>query len=222
MLAVLGAQVSDKDEYKVEAYDCSQPMNIKMFDRAAHCRFNLEVEGVLEKIAILQHVDSQTVSGYKCQVTSHRKMYYCGMWSYSKPILSAEQEQTTVITAQSCAKMARSRQFVNPQRRKTETKVVPGRSYIMEFSSGFQTASNSEIKCQGSDILIDRSIQKGIVTHMEYVIQIEMEVFSVEGSEIRAMSSSELLACNPRVLSQGCIGALHTYAWSQPADSCIY
>jgi len=30
MLAVLGAQVSAKDEYKVEAYDCSQPMNIKL------------------------------------------------------------------------------------------------------------------------------------------------------------------------------------------------
>ena len=222
MLAVLGAQVLAKDEYKVEAYDCSQPMNIKMFKRAARCRFNPEVEGVPEKISILQHLNSQTVSGYKCQVTSHRNMYYCGLWSYSKPILSAEQEQTLVITAQSCAEMARSRQFVTPQGRKTETLVVPGRTYIMEFSAGFQTVSNSEIKCQGTDILIDGSIQKGIVTHMEYVIQIETEVFSVEGSEIRAMSSSELLACNPRGPSMGCVGALHTYAWSQPADSCTY
>ena len=88
MLAVLGAQVSAKDEYKVEAYDCPQPMNIKIFDRVAHCKFNPEVEGVPEKIAILQHVDSQTVNGYKCQVTSHWKMYFCGLWSYSKPIMS--------------------------------------------------------------------------------------------------------------------------------------
>ena len=48
MLAVLGAQVTAKDEYKVEAYDCSQPMNIKMFDCEAHCKFNPEVEGVPE------------------------------------------------------------------------------------------------------------------------------------------------------------------------------
>ena len=71
MLAVLGEQVEAKNEYRVEAYDCSQPMNIKMFDRATHCRFNPEVEGVPEKVAILQHVNSQTVGGYKCQVTSH-------------------------------------------------------------------------------------------------------------------------------------------------------
>ena len=74
MLAVLGAQVMAK----VEAYDCSQPMNIKMFDREAHCKVNPEVEGVPEKVSILQHVNSQTVGGYKCQVTSHRNMYYCG------------------------------------------------------------------------------------------------------------------------------------------------
>ena len=78
----------------------------------------------------------------------------------------------------------------------------------MEFSAEFQTASNSEIKCQGTDILIDGSIQKGIVTHMEYQVTIETEMFSVEGSEIRAMSSSELLACNPRGPSMGCVGAI--------------
>ena len=92
----------------------------------------------------------------------------------------------------------------------------------MEFSAGFQTTSNSEIRCQGTDILIDGSIQKGIVTHMEYVVTIETEMFTVEGSEIRAMSSSELLGCNPRGPSMGCVGALHTYTWSQPADSCTY
>ena len=99
MLAVLGAQGMAEDEYKVEAYDCSQPMNIKIFDWVAHCKFNPGVEGVPEKVSILQHVNSQTVGGYKCQVTSHRNMYYHGMWSYHKPILSAEQEQTLVITA---------------------------------------------------------------------------------------------------------------------------
>ena len=56
----------------------------------------------------------------------------------------------------------------------------------MEFSAGFQTPSNSEIRCQGMDILIDGWIQKGIVTHMEYVVTIETKMFLVEGSEIRA------------------------------------
>ena len=46
VLAMLGTQTMAEDKFKVEAYDCSQPMNIKMFDREAHCRFNPGVEGV--------------------------------------------------------------------------------------------------------------------------------------------------------------------------------
>ena len=136
VLAMLGTQTMAEDKFKGEAYDCSQPMNIKMFDREAHCRFNPGVEGVPEKVSILQHVNSQTVDGYKCQVTSHRNMYYCGMFLYSKPILSAEQEQTLVITAQSCAEMARTRQFVTPQGRKTETLVVLGRPTLWSSPPG--------------------------------------------------------------------------------------
>ena len=112
---MMGVQVLAKEEYKVEAYDCSQPTDIKMFDREAHCRFDPDIAGIPEKVTILQHVNTQRVGGYKCQVSSHRKLYYCGMFSYSKPILSAEQEQTLVITAQSCAEMARIRQFITPQ-----------------------------------------------------------------------------------------------------------
>ena len=66
MLALLGAQATAEDKFKVEAYDCSQPMNIKMFDCEAHCRFDPGVEGAPEKVSILQHVNSQTVDGYKC------------------------------------------------------------------------------------------------------------------------------------------------------------
>ena len=40
MLALLGTQAMAEDKFKVEAYDCSQPMNIKMFDHEAHCRFD--------------------------------------------------------------------------------------------------------------------------------------------------------------------------------------
>ena len=78
-----------------------------------------------------------------------------------------------MISAPSCSEMANSKTFITPQGRKSEAIVVPGRTYIMEFEVGFQTALNSVIKCQGQDILLEGSIQKGIVQHVEYVIQVE-------------------------------------------------
>ena len=88
-----------------------------------------------------------------------------------------------VITAQSCAEMARSRQFVTPQGRKTETIVVPGQTYIMEFSAGFQTTSNSEIKCQGTDILID-GLEKTDESKIERIRAQDMSY----AAEIRSLS----------------------------------
>ena len=112
--------------------------------------------------------------------------------------------------------------FITPQGRKSESIIVPGRTYIMEFSIGFQTASNSEIKCQGQDTLLDGSIQKGIVQHVEYKVQVTNEIFDLNNDKITARSSAELLACNPRGPALGCVGALHTYAWSPPRSSCHY
>ena len=171
---------------------------------------------------ILQHVTTEQLSGYKCEVRAHRKLYYCGMFSYSKPILSAEKETSVVISAQSCSEMANSKIFITPQGRKSESIVVPGRTYVMEFEVGFQTVSNSKIKCQGQDILLDGSIQKGIVQHVEFMIQVEHELFDLSNNHITARSSAEKLACNPRGPALGCVGALHTYAWSPPKSSCQY
>ena len=127
-----------------------------------------------------------------------------------------------MISAPSCSEMAHSKTFITPQGRKREAIVVPGWTYIMEFEVGFQTALNSKIKCQGQDILLDSSIQKGIIQHIQYIVQIEHEIFEVTGDKIMAMSSAEKLQCNPLGPASGCVGALHTYAWSPPKSSCQY
>ena len=221
-LMMILVPVEAADEFRAIAYDCTTPASIKQFSAEAHCKNAPQVSGKMEKVKILQHVTNEQVSGFKCEVTAHSVSYYCGFFSYSKPILSAEREQSVVISAQSCSEMATRKVFITPQGRKSESIIVPGRTYIMEFSIGFQTASNSEIKCQGQDTLLDGSIQKGIVQHVEYKVQVTNEIFDLNNDKITARSSAELLACNPRGPALGCVGALHTYAWSPPRSSCQY
>ena len=103
----------------------------------------------MKKVKIIQAVHNERMHGFKCRVSSHRKLYYCGMFSYAKPILSAEREQLIVISAQSCAEMTTTKTFITPQTRKSETIAVPGETYVMEFKVGFQTTSDSDIRCQG-------------------------------------------------------------------------
>ena len=144
------------------------------------------------------------------------------MFSYGKPILSAEREQTKVISAQACSEMANTKTFVTPQSHKSEAIAIPGQTYIMEFKVGLQTTLDSSIKCKGQDILLDGSIQNGIVQHVKYIVTIESEVFTRTGGNIMAMSLAEKLACNPHGPSTGCVGILHTYIWEMLKTSCLF
>ena len=76
----------------------------------------------------------------------------------------------------------------------------------MEFQLRFQTSSNSQIKGQGQHLLLNGSIQKGIVQHVEYVVTIEREVFSITGDTTIAIS------CNLDGPALGCLEALHTFS----------
>ena len=92
----------------------------------------------------------------------------------------------------------------------------------MGFQVGFQTTLSSFIQCQGMEVLLDGSMQKGIVQHTEYVVTEEEEIFTKNHEHLIARSSSEKLKCNPHGPSLGCVGALHTYAWNLPKTSCLF
>ena len=85
-----------------------------------------------------------------------------------------------------------------------------------------QTASNSVIKCQGEAVLMNCSIQKGVVQHTEFQITIEEEIFQKRQDKVLAMSSSEILSCNPHGQASGCVGALHSYTWDPPESTCDF
>jgi hypothetical protein len=193
-----------------------------VYDAGARCKSDPELPGETTNVKIVQLVENEELRGYKCRITSHKKSYYCGLLSYSKPILSAEREETLMVSASTCGEMANTRRFVTPQTRHSETIAVPGRSYIMEFEVGYQTASNSVIKCQGESVLMDGSIQKNIVQHTEFQVTIEEEIFQKQGDKVLAMSSSEILSCNPHGPARGCVGAMHTYTWNPPESTCTF
>ena len=171
---------------------------------------------------ILKKVNTEKLNSYKCKVRSHRKLYYCGMFLYLKPFLLTKKEETFVISTQTCRDMASTKTCVTPKTWKSDSLVVPGQSYIIEFEVGFQKTLSSSIQSQGMDVLLEGSIQKGIVQHTEYVVTVEEEIFMKNHEHVIARSSSEKLRCNPHGPSLGCVGTLHTYAWKPPKTSCLF
>ena len=143
------------------SYDCSNPTDIKVCVAEARCQSNPELPGEKTTVKVVQLVENKELKGFKCRVTSHGKSYYLGLFSYNKPILSAEQEETIMVSASTtCGEMIGTRRFVTLQTRKSETIAVPIRTNVMKFEVGYQTVLNSIIKCQGESVLMNSSIQK--------------------------------------------------------------
>ena len=111
LVAALVVPTKGEENFGVVGYDCSEPTNIRVNDAGALCQHDQEVQGQPEVVKILQIVNTEKLAGFKCRVKSHKKLYYCGMFSYSKPIMSAETEETLVISTQDCRSMANTKVF---------------------------------------------------------------------------------------------------------------
>ena len=72
--------------------------------------------------------------------------------------------------------------------------------------------------------MLDGSIHDGIITHAVYVVTITQENFIRTGDHMFAVSSQEKLRCTSSGDggAPGCVGSLHTYAWSPPKTECEF
>ena len=87
-----------------------------------------------QEVTIVQRITEQWLTGFKCSVKLHWKSYYCGLLSYAKPILSAEQEEILLISAQECSSMADTSKFQTPRRNHLKPITVPGEEVYYEIT----------------------------------------------------------------------------------------
>ena len=137
IIAIINQEVEGKDSQTIRVYDCSNPRDLKIWDASTKCKDESERKRENQEVTIVQRITKQWLSGFKCSVKLHWKSYYCGLLSYTKPILSAEQEETLLISVQECSSMADTSKFRTPRRNHLKPIAVPGEMYITEFEKGY-------------------------------------------------------------------------------------
>ena len=209
-------QIEGKDAQSIKGYDCSSPRDLKIWDASTRCKDESERKLEDAEVTVIQRVTEQWLTGFKCSVKLHRKSYYCGLLSYAKPILSAEQEETLLISAQECSSMADTSKFRTPRRNHLKPIAVPGETYITEFENGYQDTAEGGVHCEGVATMLDGSIHDGIITHAVYVVTITQENFKRTGDNMFAVSSQEKLRCTSSGDggAPGCVGSLHMFCYS--------
>ena len=94
ILVIINQEVERKDSQSIKGYDCSSPRDLNTWDASTRCKDESERKLEDQEVTIVQQITEQWLTGFTCSVKLHRKSYYCGLLSYAKPILSAEQEET--------------------------------------------------------------------------------------------------------------------------------
>ena len=58
-----------------------------------------QIQNYLKKktVKIAKLVVNEELKSFNCRITSHSKSYFCLLFSYSKPILSVEGEETMIV-----------------------------------------------------------------------------------------------------------------------------
>ena len=96
IIAVLSNPAYGTRNFNALGYACSNPTDIKVYDAEAWCQSDPELpERKTVKIAKL--VVNEELKSFNCRITSHSKSYFCLLFSYSKPILSVEGEETMIV-----------------------------------------------------------------------------------------------------------------------------
>ena len=62
--------------------------HIQVYYVGARCQVDTELPGEKTSVKVVQLMENEELKGFKCRITSHKKSYYCGLFSYSKPIPS--------------------------------------------------------------------------------------------------------------------------------------
>ena len=76
------------------------PKDLKIWDASTRCKDGSERKMEEQEVKFVQRITEQWLTGFKCTDKLHGKSYYCELLSYAKPILTAEKEETLLISKQ--------------------------------------------------------------------------------------------------------------------------
>ena len=86
IIGMIAVPTRSDGNFNVNTYDCSDSTSIKVYDAETRCQSDPVLPGEKQIVKILQLIVSEQLAGHKCKIRSHKNIYYCWKWSYTKSI----------------------------------------------------------------------------------------------------------------------------------------
>ncbi len=162
------------------------------------------------EVFVLQQDATHRVPGYRCAMTTGRRRFICGAFSYEKAVSGPVGQLPVSITGDECHFMVSNREWRDQFHQPHHVK-VPGLTAVTLNEVGWQGTASGDEACQGEDVHIDGRIVHRVVEYSTSIITITVESFLISHEVISAEYSTERLQCPASVGK--CAGASHAYTW---------
>ena len=205
------------------AYNCKEPLSIAVFGANERCGGTREEgQGPVTPGFLLQKTKIRHFHGFRCSVTRSRVTFYCGLWSYARPIPQHTGSVPLAITAVECSTICRLRKYrpSNSFKKGTYDVSVPGVTVFDISEIGWSGTMAGAVKCQGATTILEGKPVEGIVEIDSYVVTIRSEQFEEEKGKVLALSTRETLPC--RADQKSCRGLEHSFFWRLNLEACPF
>ena len=205
------------------AYNCDEPLSIAVFGANERCGgAREEGQGQVTPGFLLQHTRIRRFRGFRCSVTRSRVTFYCGLWSYARPIPQHTGSIPLEVTAAECSTICRIKKYrpSNSFKKGTYDITVPGVTVFDRSELGWSGTMAGAVKCQGATTILEGKPVEGIVEIDSYVVTIRSEQFEEEEGKVLALSTRETLPC--RADQKSCRGLEHAFFWRLNLGACPF
>ena len=216
------AAVTNQDapqQFRVQAYDCSSPRNLKPFLPRVNCtQRGQQPWSDPQDYHIVQSTPTQRMPGHSCQLRRHVTLSYCGIWSYSK-VVSSRTEPVMLSVAQ-CRQIIEDKTYRAPDGSEHRVQ-IPGVTVITLQEKGEHHVDNNGVPvCEGVDIKHEGKILHQALQDAQYTVTVREEKFEWrrQADAVDVLTARESLRCTRN--ERGCAGLLSTYYWGRVAEEC--
>ena len=201
--------------YMITYTDCLDPESVDQADADSLCTTSTDQHVPEATMTLLQQAETVKVSGFSCQVTRSRWVFYCGSFSHFKLAESPQIDHTLTVSVPWCQQMILTGKF-KPGDFNSVSEVKIGEETIIALTVvGEIETSNTNIACTGERRKVGGKILDNMLELHEYKVTLRPEEFLIKGDKIESVSDHLLLPCSSN--DHGCITGTSTYFWNQPS-----
>ena len=225
---ILKAALADKHYKRFEAYDCTQPHNVRDVGYAEYqaCGVGSAIQTTRNvTYQVLQKEKRLQYQGYRCSIEKDRNAYFCGAYHHQTKLTDEASYSKLPITVprEDCRRYVRDRLYLDTKG--VEHKISLNAKNIIKyheagtsfFSLG-DTVTPTQIACQGQDWVRGNDIMANMVIEVQITLIITKEKFLGNGDEMIAYTKEKIIPCP--TLDRACETPTATYIWDPPMDSC--